>query len=342
MHVATSWLFLFFFPLTVYLPVQQESVVQAARPLPGNPPPSYPKAANEAMVVGDVIFRALLTEKGRVKSVSILKVPEEDMGFEDAVRKAVSRWRFEPARKGNEPIITVYVGKVSFSLRPADEEAIRNIVVRWVKAWNQGDAKAIASLFDSEGRIHSESEITAGADEVEGWFADRLTGKYKETRLQVEVDNIRFVSHDFAKVNQSFEIVHVSNEDISPVKGQHSLFMFQGEGGRWSVLLAALTNWQKDLTENGRFQMPKLIKHVRPSYTDDALRRGVQGTVILEAVIDQQGNAIEIKVIHSIPALDNAAIEAVQQWRFEPGSIHGVPVRVVSTIEVHFKLLGRP
>jgi protein TonB len=64
----------------------------------------------------------------------------------------------------------------------------------------------------------------------------------------------------------------------------------------------------------------------------------VQGVVILEAVIDEHGEVGRIKVLKSMPLLDQAAITAVQQWRYTPTLLNGVPVSVLMTITVNFTL----
>jgi protein TonB len=64
----------------------------------------------------------------------------------------------------------------------------------------------------------------------------------------------------------------------------------------------------------------------------------VQGVVIVEAIIDAAGDVVEARVLRSIPLLDEAALEAVQQWRFTPTVVDGVPQAVVMTVTVNFTL----
>jgi TonB family protein len=69
-----------------------------------------------------------------------------------------------------------------------------------------------------------------------------------------------------------------------------------------------------------------------------ALRARVQGVVILEAVVDRQGRVENARVLGSIPLLDKAAITAVQQWRYSPLRLNGMPERFVLTVSVSFRL----
>jgi len=64
----------------------------------------------------------------------------------------------------------------------------------------------------------------------------------------------------------------------------------------------------------------------------------VQGVVILEAVIDTNGDVADARILRSIPMLDQAAVDAVRQWRFTPTLLNGVPVQVIMTVTVNFTL----
>lgn len=83
---------------------------------------------------------------------------------------------------------------------------------------------------------------------------------------------------------------------------------------------------------------PKKTVHVAPVYPVFAQQAGVEGTVILEAILDATGRVDRVRVIRSQPLLDDAAIRAVQQWRYSPTELNGVPVPVLMTITVHFSL----
>jgi periplasmic protein TonB len=83
---------------------------------------------------------------------------------------------------------------------------------------------------------------------------------------------------------------------------------------------------------------PKRISGLPPEYPKFARDARVQGVVILEAVISERGDVGRIKVLRSVPLLDNAAITAVQQWRYTPTLLNGVPVSVLMTITVNFTL----
>jgi protein TonB len=64
----------------------------------------------------------------------------------------------------------------------------------------------------------------------------------------------------------------------------------------------------------------------------------VEGLVILEALIDEQGTVRDVRVIRSVPVLDRAAMDAVRQWRFTPTLLTGEPVSVLMNVSVTFSL----
>ena len=88
----------------------------------------------------------------------------------------------------------------------------------------------------------------------------------------------------------------------------------------------------------GQIKEPKKLKHVNPTYPDIAKQARVQGVVILECTISPQGRVTDVKVLRGIPLLDEAAREAVKQWVYTPTLLNGVPVPVIMTVTVNFKL----
>jgi TonB family protein len=86
----------------------------------------------------------------------------------------------------------------------------------------------------------------------------------------------------------------------------------------------------------GNIKTPTKIRDVRPVYPQEALDARVSGMVILEALIDQEGNVRSARVLRSIPLLDQAAVDAVKGWRYTPTLLNGVPVPVIMTVTVTF------
>jgi periplasmic protein TonB len=85
-------------------------------------------------------------------------------------------------------------------------------------------------------------------------------------------------------------------------------------------------------------QQPRKIADARPVYPDLARQARVEGTVILEAILDRTGRIDRVRVLRSVPLLDAAALEAVRQWRYTPTVLNGQPVQVLMTITINFQL----
>jgi protein TonB len=83
---------------------------------------------------------------------------------------------------------------------------------------------------------------------------------------------------------------------------------------------------------------PKKIVDARPIYPEVARAARVEGTVIMEAVLDTGGRVTQLRVLRSVPMLDQAAIDAVRQWRYTPSLYGGHPVSVLMTITMRFQL----
>jgi TonB family protein len=88
----------------------------------------------------------------------------------------------------------------------------------------------------------------------------------------------------------------------------------------------------------GALRPPKLLKSVDPAYPEEARKAQVEGVVILEARTDEKGAVEEVKILRSIPLLNQAAIDAVKQWKYEPFISEGKPRGVLFTVTVRFDL----
>jgi len=85
---------------------------------------------------------------------------------------------------------------------------------------------------------------------------------------------------------------------------------------------------------------PLLLSRVTPDYPRQARRQGVEGLVVLEAILNLEGQIEDdIKVLQSVPLLDDAAVQALRRWRFRPARDHtNQPVRVILEVPVRFVL----
>lgn len=92
------------------------------------------------------------------------------------------------------------------------------------------------------------------------------------------------------------------------------------------------------LRVGGTIKPPTKIRHVNPMYPPDARDAKVQGVVILETRIEPDGRVGDVRVLRSVPMLDQAAMDAVRQWEFTPTLMNGEPVPIIMTVTVNFTL----
>jgi protein TonB len=88
----------------------------------------------------------------------------------------------------------------------------------------------------------------------------------------------------------------------------------------------------------GAIKDPRKIHDAAPVYPPIAIAAKSQGVVIIEAIINKEGDVVDARVLRSQPLLDQAALDAVRQWKFTPTLLNGIPVEVHMTVSVNFTL----
>ncbi len=99
----------------------------------------------------------------------------------------------------------------------------------------------------------------------------------------------------------------------------------------------------KALFVKGDIQHPRKIKAEPPLYTEVARKERLQGIVILQALINEQGVVEDVEVIKGLPlGLTETAMESLRQWTFEPATLDGKPVAVYYNLTFNFRLQEKP
>jgi TonB family protein len=92
------------------------------------------------------------------------------------------------------------------------------------------------------------------------------------------------------------------------------------------------------LRVGGQVRVPIKTKDVRPVYPPEAQQNRIQGIIIIEVVVNANGEVVDPCVLRTVPELEAAALEAVRQWQFQPAVYDGKPWPVVMTVTVNFTL----
>lgn len=83
---------------------------------------------------------------------------------------------------------------------------------------------------------------------------------------------------------------------------------------------------------------PRLLRQTKPRYPQEAFVKRIEGTVLVEFVIDAAGRSVAARILQSVPPLDTAELEAVREWAFTPALKHGVPVASVARAPIVFRI----
>jgi protein TonB len=86
----------------------------------------------------------------------------------------------------------------------------------------------------------------------------------------------------------------------------------------------------------GQIQMPKVISSPPPAFPDLARSQGVQGTVVMDALIDATGTVAAVKVISGPLTLRQAAMDALRRWKYQPARLNGQPTSVHISVNINF------
>ena len=92
----------------------------------------------------------------------------------------------------------------------------------------------------------------------------------------------------------------------------------------------------------GQVQAPALLKRVDPIYPTIAQAAAIDGIVILDAIVDERGHIKSVKVLRGHPLLAKAAIDAVEQWQYEPLKLNGTPTAFELTVSLWFHFDDKP
>ncbi len=283
--------------------------------------PVYPPEAKEAGIEGSVTLEATTNKQGRVENVKVLKsVPELDQAAIDAVKQ----WVYEPMVIDGKPHGITFTVTCRFSLD------------------DKNSGKGI------EGGV-------VGTDEIP---PVRAVGDIKPPKLIKKVDPVYPAIAKEAKVEGTV-ILEVTTDIYGmvvntkvlrsiPLLDQAAIdavkqWVYEPEiiGGIPRGMIFTVTcsfKLDEPVRALGDIKPPKLIKEVEPIYPEIAKQAGVEGIVILEVTTDKAGRVKNTKVLRSIPLLDQAAIDAVRQWVYEPEIIDGEPKEITFTVTVQFKI----
>jgi TonB family protein len=181
----------------------------------------------------------------------------------------------------------------------------------------------------------------------------RVHVAYDDKQRIVNVDSKEkaAITVDFGTTPMTPASVKTAMENVFLTKEQHLSafvpiewhgFLKSDESGQaQSQILAEIEKGPPEALKvsSGNITPPRAISAPDPSYGREARKAKVHGTVMVWAVVDEQGRVPAIRIVRPLGmGLDERAVDAIRGWRFEPAKKDGVPVKVQVNIEVHFEL----
>ena len=183
--------------------------------------------------------------------------------------------------------------------------------------------------------------ISAPADGIyEGTISD-ADGSFSIAGLQPSSDyEIEVSARGFIRHQRAVDLSSDQSIDVTLRVGQiwEEILVVSGSRPKPDPLKAQAP--PRRIRVGGNVQKARLVYQVRPIYPTDAVRDGVEGTVLLEAVISKEGESVGLRTVNKVVdgRLATAALDAVRQWRYKPTLLNGEPVEVITSLKVTFQL----
>jgi TonB family protein len=207
-------------------------------------------------------------------------------------------------------------GKTTGSIHDPSGAGIPNATI----VMSNHDANTIdMSTTDREGNFRFEG-LPAGKYELQVYKPGFQTYRQPEVSLEAGRDFTEIFTLEVGAITEHVMVVPENSE--KPIVTEKT----NGRPSRVGV--------------GGGVEAAKLTKRVQPVYPESARSAGVQGTVVLHAVIAMDGRPLSLRVMNSQvdPELARSSVEAVSQWRYTPTLLNGEPIEVDTTITVNFTL----
>jgi TonB family protein len=283
--------------------------------------PVYPDEARKAGIEGTVTVEATTDDRGRVQKVKILQsIPELDQAAVDAVKQ----WVYEPMIIDGKPHGIVFTITCRFSL---DKE-------KKAKAIEGG-----VTGTDKKPAVHAMGEIKPPKliKKVAPVFPDEARNAEIEGVVIVEATTDIYGRVINTKILRSIPALDQAAMDAIK-QWVYEPMIIDGEPRGIIFTVTCTFKLDEPVRAIGDIKPPKLIKKVNAIYPEEARKAEIEGVVILEATTDIYGKVKKTRILRSIPELDQAAMDAVKQWVYEPMIIDGKPKGVIFTVTVSFRL----
>jgi TonB family protein len=315
---------------------------QAQRPLNPNEPP--PQGQRIEAKDGDTVI---------ISGGARVRVVRRTEGTVRIIYNAANRWiaiLYEAADASGAPPD----GKVDGSLRFEEVDGVWPLGERWQGSavvdeyqMTQGMLRIGVGVTTDAGSFQLFAGSPASPPANSRWFQDPHaaavlyygSGGGGGTSQRMSFDQAeQFVTQQAARDVQMRE---ASKGNPSQIGGYSTSVNLNAESGAGGVRITPGVGGMAPVRVGGSIRIPQKIADAQPVYPPIAQSARVTGVVILEITIGSDGSVMDAKVLRSIPLLDQAALDCVRKWKYEPTLLNGTAVPVIMTVTVNFALQGQ-
>jgi TonB family protein len=308
--------------------------------------PSASSAQSQDRSAAEAVLRKQIAESpgGGRAYLQLSKLQEERGSAQDAEATLLAAQRAIPGDKAIlHALAALYTRTGRFDeavavlqhaaqIDPTDPEGHHRVAVYY---WEKASRDKALTPGEQHGYILSGIEAEDRALAIDGDYDQALVYKNILLRLQASTESDKAVQQ---RLIAEADALRTRAVEIARRKGQSTVAAAEPGMPPPPPLPPDQTLGDAPVRVGGNVKAPTKTKDVQPVYPDEAREARVQGVVILEVTVDAAGLVGDARVLRSIPLLDAAALEAVQQWEFEPTVLSGRPVSVIMTVTVNFAL----
>ncbi len=302
-------------------------------------PVAYPRQAVENGVEGQVVAQVRLDASGNVVDASILSGPEE---LRKPVLQSVLGWHFAREAGSSTRQVAVVFTLPEAKAQLAESDKRRSLV----------EARAMEHLNAARAAKTDNAPAAAGALEpkvVSGIRVEGLSDRSREKVLGLIGLSVGSPL-DPGTVLKMMQDVRAYDEHLTvrllPVgSGKTSILVTSNPDPSATTVISGLSSntgaaqaGAGAVRVGSNVQASNLVSKVNPGYPALAKAARVQGVVQFEAVIGKDGSIQNLRLTSGPSLLVQAAMQAVQQWKYKPTLLNGSAVEVITTIDVNFTL----
>ena len=308
--------------------------------------PVYPPLARQARIQGTVMLRVVIDKAGDVANIQLISGHPM---LAPAAMEAVKQWKYQPYLVDGKPVEVETKVQVNFALgqRPTPEGTV-------------GDAPGGLAPAVTNSAANGGSVVRVSESVMRAMCTQKSDPLYPASAIQAKIEGTVTLN---ARINKAGEV-----EQVTVVTGHPMLVPPSIEAVKqWKYQPYLLNGEPVDVETTVRLDyslgredpstgvvtdaaMPQfvrvapgieaglLVRKVAPSYPHEAREQHIQGTVILKAIINTEGNISDLELVSGDPMLAQASIDAVKQWKYQPYMLNGNPVEVETHIQVNFTL----